>query len=55
MAVIAFWWHRHQLKKLQAKNRATFARRIAETIQFTGSERLLTPEALAEEFHKIDE
>ena len=55
LAIIAYFWHRHQLQMLEAKNRAVFARRIAETIQFTGSERLLTPEALAEEFHKIDE
>lgn len=46
--------HLQALKKRDERNRAVFARRIAETIKLEGPSRKLTPEALAEEFKKID-
>ena len=46
--------HRKAMKDQAMRNQSVFARRIAETIKLSGPDRVLTPEALAEEFKKID-
>ena len=51
---VLYYFHRDAMAKQAARNQATFARRIAETIKLEGPDRTLTPEALAEEFKKID-
>jgi hypothetical protein len=43
-----------KIRRLRAKVQHEFARRVAETIKLTPGSRLLTPEALAVEFKKID-
>eukprot|EP00585_Thalassiosira_rotula_P022233 CAMPEP_0196225016 /NCGR_PEP_ID=MMETSP0912-20130531/49662_1 /TAXON_ID=49265 /ORGANISM="Thalassiosira rotula, Strain GSO102" /LENGTH=612 /DNA_ID=CAMNT_0041504459 /DNA_START=1 /DNA_END=1837 /DNA_ORIENTATION=+ len=49
-----FFLHKKAMKEQAERNQAVFARRIAETIKLEGPDRELTPEALAEEFKKID-
>lgn len=49
-----FFLHQKAMKEQAERNQAVFARRIAETIKLEGPDRELTPEALAEEFKKID-
>jgi len=51
---VLYYFHLQQMKAQAARNQAVFARRIAETIKLEGPDRELTPEALAEEFKKID-
>jgi hypothetical protein len=46
--------HRKAMIDQAARNKEAFARRIAETIKLEGPGREMTPEALAEEFKKID-
>lgn len=46
--------YRYHMAQRDARIRAKFARRIAETIKVVGSERQLTPENLAAEFKQID-
>jgi hypothetical protein len=54
LSILAYLWHRHQIAIIMKSNRLQFARRIAETIRFESSHRQLTPDALAEEFKRID-
>lgn len=51
---VLYMVHRKMMKDQAERNQAVFARRIAETIKLEGPTRDLTPEALAEEFKKID-
>lgn len=51
---VLYLFHRKAMEDQAARNQAVFARRIAETIKLEGPDRALTPEALAEEFKKID-
>jgi len=51
---VLYYFHRNAMANQAARNQAMFARRIAETIKLEGPDRTLTPEALAEEFKKID-
>mmetsp|Transcript_26220 Transcript_26220/g.60923 ORF Transcript_26220/g.60923 Transcript_26220/m.60923 type:complete len:214 (-) Transcript_26220:297-938(-) len=47
--------HVYLIRQQASRNRAMFARRIAETIDMRASVRNLTPDALAREFRRIDE
>lgn len=49
-----YLFHLKILQDQAAANRAAFARRIASTIKLEGPGREVTPEALAEQFRKID-
>jgi len=51
---LAALYHNDQMKKQAARNKAAFARRVADTIELEGPDRELTPEALAREFKRID-
>lgn len=51
---VLYLWHRHRIQQQNERIRKKFARRIAETVKLEGSTRQLSPEALLEEFQKID-
>lgn len=53
--LVALWFlHKHQIKKQKDRISRQFARRVAETIKVEGSHTQLSPEALEEEFKRID-
>jgi len=52
--VALFGVHRYLVAQQSKRFRTMFARRIADTIQLRGSVRSLTPDALADEFKRID-
>mmetsp|Transcript_52071 Transcript_52071/g.110661 ORF Transcript_52071/g.110661 Transcript_52071/m.110661 type:complete len:269 (+) Transcript_52071:26-832(+) len=54
LIALLYYFHLKALQEQAARNQSMFARRIAETIKLEGPDRTLTPEALAEEFKKID-
>jgi len=51
---VLYLLHRKAMIDQASSNKEAFARRIAETIKLEGTGREITPEALAEEFKKID-